>query len=100
MAEIAMSMLKDSLDSFVNRDSELAARVIARDDLLDEKNESIIRELLTFMAESPSLISYCLELISISKNLERVGDLATNIAEDTIYIARAKLVKHHAAEIS
>jgi phosphate transport system protein len=99
MAEIAMSMLKDALDSFVNRDPELAARVIARDDLLDEKNESIIRELLTFMAESPSLISYCLELISVSKNLERVGDLATNIAEDTIYIARAKLVKHHAAEI-
>jgi phosphate transport system protein len=100
MAEIAMSMLKDSLDAFVNRDSDLAARVIGRDDLLDEKNESIIRELLTFMAESPSLISYCLELISVSKNLERVGDLATNIAEDTIYIARAKLVKHHAAEIS
>lgn len=100
MAEVAMSMLKDALDSFVNRDPELAKSVIRRDDVLDEKNESLIRELLTYMAEKPSLISYCLELISISKNLERVGDLATNIAEDTIFIAQAKLVKHHAAEIS
>ncbi len=100
MAEVAAAMLKDALDSFVNRDPELAKSVIRRDDVLDEKNESLIRELLTYMAEKPSLISYCLELISISKNLERVGDLATNIAEDTIFIAQAKLVKHHAAEIS
>ena len=99
MAEIAMSMLKNALDSFVNRDTALANDVIRKDDILDEKNKSIIRELLTYMAETPSLISYCLELISVSKNLERVGDLATNIAEDTIYIAQAKVVKHHAAEI-
>ena len=99
MAEVAMSMLKQALDSFVNRDAELAKRVIKRDDILDEKNVSVIRELLTYMAEYPTLITYCLELISISKNLERVGDLATNIAEDTIYIAEAKWVKHHATEI-
>jgi phosphate transport system protein len=100
MAEVAMSMLKNSLDAFVNRDAELAKKVIKRDDILDEKNVSIIRELLTYMAEYPNLITYCLELISISKNLERVGDLATNICEDTIYIAEARWVKHHAAEIS
>ncbi len=99
MAEIAMAMLKDSLDSFVNRDTVVANNVIRKDDVLDEKNQSIIRELLTYMAETPALISYCLELISVSKNLERVGDLATNIAEDTIFIAQAKVVKHHAAEI-
>ena len=99
MAEVAMSMLKQALDSFVNRDAELAKKVIKRDDILDEKNVSVIRELLTYMAEYPTLITYCLELISISKNLERVGDLATNIAEDTIYIAEAKWVKHHATEI-
>ena len=99
MAAIAQAMLKDSIDAFVQRDSEKAKTVIRRDDSLDEKNESMIRELLTFMAETPSLISYCLELISVSKNLERVGDLATNIAEDTIYIAQALVVKHHAAEI-
>lgn len=100
MAEVAMSMLKQSLDAFVNRDAELAKKVIKRDDILDEKNVSIIRELLTYMVEYPTLITYCLELISISKNLERVGDLATNICEDTIFIAEAKWVKHHAAELT
>jgi phosphate transport system protein len=100
MAEVAMSMLKQSLDAFVNRDAELAKRVIKKDDILDEKNVSIIRELLTYMAEHPSLITYCLELISISKNLERVGDLATNICEDTIFIAEARWVKHHATELT
>ncbi|HKB70576.1 MAG TPA: phosphate signaling complex protein PhoU [Thermoanaerobaculia bacterium] len=99
MGEVAMGMLKDAIDSFVNRDVELARAVILKDDVLDDKNKSIIRELLTYMAESPSLISYSLECISVSKNLERVGDLATNIAEDTIYLAQAKLVKHHAAEM-
>ena len=95
-----MSMLKQSLDAFVNRDADLAKKVIKKDDILDEKQVSIIRELLTYMAEHPSLITYCLELISISKNLERVGDLATNICEDTIFIAEARWVKHHAAELS
>ncbi len=100
MAEVAMSMLKQSLDAFVNRDAELAKKVIKKDDILDEKNVSIIRELLTYMVEYPSLITYCLELISISKNLERVGDLATNICEDTIFMAEAKWVKHHATELT
>ena len=99
MSEVAMSMLKDSLDAFVNRDAELARKVIKRDDILDEKNISIIRELLTYMAEHHNLITYGLELISISKNLERVGDLATNICEDTIFIAEALWVKHHMTEI-
>jgi phosphate transport system protein len=99
MSEVSMSMLKDSLDAFVNRDAGLARQVIRRDDILDEKNISIIRELLTYMAEHHNLITYCLELISISKNLERVGDLATNICEDTIFIAEARWVKHHITEI-
>jgi len=100
MAEVAMSMLKQSLDAFVNRDAALAKSVIKKDDILDEKNVSIIRELLTYMAEYPSLITYFLELISISKNLERVGDLATNICEDTIFIAEARWVKHHATQLT
>jgi phosphate transport system protein len=100
MAEVAMSMLKQSLDAFVNRDAGLAKKTIKKDDILDEKNVSIIRELLTYMAEYPNLITYFLELISISKNLERVGDLATNICEDTIYIAEARWVKHHATELT
>jgi phosphate transport system protein len=100
MAEVAESMLKQSLDAFVNRDAALAKQVLKKDDILDEKNVSIIRELLTYMAEYPTLITYCIELISISKNLERVGDLATNICEDTIFIAEARWVKHHAAELA
>ena len=92
MAEVAETMLKQSLDAFVNRDAGLAKQVLKKDDILDEKNVSIIRELLTYMAEYPTLITYCIELISISKNLERVGDLATNICEDTIFIAEARWV--------
>jgi phosphate transport system protein len=99
MADVAMSMLKQALDAFVHRDADLAKTVIRRDDILDEKNVSLIRELLTYMAENPTLITYCIELISISKNLERVGDLATNICEDTIFIAEARWVKHHATQI-
>lgn len=96
MADHAMAMLSDALASFINRDPALAREVIKRDDILDHRNESLIRELLTYMAETPAMISRGLELISISKNLERVGDLATNIAEDTIFIAEARLVKHQA----
>jgi phosphate transport system protein len=95
MAEIARGMLQDSLDAFVRRDAALALAVCRRDDLLDEKNKSIIRELLTYMAENPTLITACIEIIGISRNLERVGDLATNIGEETIYIAQGDVIKHN-----
>ena len=94
MAEIARGMLRDSLDAFVRRDSELALAVCRRDDLLDEKNKSLIRELLTYMAENPALISACIEIMGLSKNLERVGDLSTNIAEETIFVAEGQNIKH------
>jgi phosphate transport system protein len=96
IADLAITMLSDALAAFINRDASLARDVIRRDDTLDARNQSLIRELLTYMAETPQMISRGLELISISKNLERVGDLATNIAEDTIFIAEARQVKHHA----
>ena len=100
MSEMVQRMLRESLDAFIARDAALAKKVIQEDDALDAKNEGVIRQLLTYMAETPSLISHSLELISVSKNLERVGDLATNIAEDTIFIAEAKLVKHHGVEFA
>ena len=100
MSEMVQRMLRESLDAFIARDAALAKKVIQEDDLLDAKNEGVIRQLLTYMAETPALISHSLELISVSKNLERVGDLATNIAEDTIFIAEAKLVKHHGVEFA
>ena len=99
MSEIVQRMLREALDAFIDKNAALAKKVIREDDLLDAKNEGVIRQLLTYMAETPSLISHCLELISVSKNLERVGDLATNIAEDTIFIAEAKIVKHHGVEL-
>jgi phosphate transport system protein len=94
MAEIARGMLRDSLDAFVRRDSELAYAVCRRDDILDDKNKSLIRELLTYMVENPALISSCIEIMSLSKNLERVGDLSTNIAEETIFVAEGQNIKH------
>ncbi len=95
MAEVARGMLRDSIDAFVRRDPALARDVLKRDDILDDKNKSLIRELLTYMAENPALISSCIEIMGVSKNLERVGDLATNIGEETVYIAEGAQVKHH-----
>ena len=94
-----MSMLKSVARRLRQPGRGPRAAVIKKDDILDEKNVSIIRELLTYIAEYPALTTYCIELISISKNLERVGDLATNICEDTIFIAEARWVKHHATEL-
>ncbi|HEY6064892.1 MAG TPA: phosphate signaling complex protein PhoU [Thermoanaerobaculia bacterium] len=100
MSEMVQGMLREALDAFIEKDARLAKLVIRKDDLLDAKNVGVIRQLLTYMAETPALISHCLELISVSKNLERVADLATNIAEDTIFIAEAKLVKHHGVDLA
>lgn len=94
MAEVAREMLRDALDAFVRRDPDLARKVCERDDVLDAKNRSLIRELLTYMAENPALISKSIEILTVSKNLERVGDLATNIAEEAIYLARGAVIKH------
>jgi phosphate transport system protein len=94
MAEVARGMLRDALDAFVRRDPVLAKDVLVRDDIVDHKNLSLIRELLTYMAENPALISRSIEIMSISKNLERVADLSTNIAEETIFIAEGLVIKH------
>jgi phosphate transport system protein len=98
MAEIARTMLKRALDSFVRKDTALALEVCKEDDVLDQKNRSIIRELLTHMAEHPGLITASIEIMSASRNLERVGDLATNIGEETIFIAEGRTIKHHVAD--
>jgi phosphate transport system protein len=94
MAEVVRGMLRDALDALVRRDPILAKSVLVRDDVVDAKNLSLIRELLTYMAENPSLIGRSIEIMSISKNLERVADLATNIAEETIFIAEGTSIKH------
>ncbi len=96
MATIAQGMLRDALDSFVRRDVDLARRVLDQDDALDALKTQIFRELLTYMLQNPSTIEASLDLILISRHLERIGDHATNIAEDVIFIVSAKDVRHHA----
>jgi phosphate transport system protein len=99
MAEIAQSMLRDSLDSYVRRDISLAQSVLNQDDELDALKTQVFRELLTYMLQDPSTIEPSLDLILISRHLERIGDHATNIAEDVIFMVSARDVRHHAGEV-
>jgi phosphate transport system protein len=95
MAGIAEKMIRDSLDAFVKKDAELARDVLRRDDEVDELKDQVFRELLTYMMADPGTIQRALSLILISRNLERIADHATNIAEDVIFIAEAKDVRHN-----
>jgi phosphate transport system protein len=99
MAEIAQSMLRDSLDSYVRRDIALAQSVLNQDDELDALKTQVFRDLLTYMLQDPSTIEPGLDLILISRHLERIGDHATNIAEDVIFMVSARDVRHHAGEV-
>ena len=94
MAERAQAMVKESLDAFVARDTELARRVCGEDAEVDAFKEQIFRELLTFMMEDPRTIPRAIRLILISRFLERVADHATNIAEMVVYLVDGKMVRH------
>jgi phosphate transport system protein len=94
MAERAQRMVKESLDAFVARDTELARRVCAADEEVDALKEQIFRELLTFMMGDARTIPRAIRLILISRFLERVADHATNIAEMVIYMVDSKMVRH------
>jgi len=96
MATIAEKMIRDALDAFVKRDPELARDVLRRDDEVDELKDQVFRELLTYMMADPGTIQRALSLILVSRNLERIADHATNIAEDVIFITEARDVRHHA----
>lgn len=98
MADLATAMLNDALDAFVRRDSESARRLCRKDDEVDQLNRQVFRELISYMIESPSTISRAMELILVARNLERVADLATNIAEEVVFIHEARIIKHHAEE--
>ncbi len=95
MAEITESMLRDVLDAFVRRDTELARQVCLRDDKVDALKDQIFRELLTYMITDASTIKRCIDLILISRNFERIGDHATNIAEDVIFMVKGQDIRHH-----
>jgi phosphate transport system protein len=94
MADIAQEMLKASLDAFVNGDDALALETIRRDDEVDQLKDQVFRELLTYMMADPSTIPRAMELILVSRHLERIGDHATNICEDVIFMVKGKDVRH------
>jgi phosphate transport system protein len=98
MAEAAQKMLKDSLDSFVSRDADLALNVCAADDFVDNLNYQIFNELLLYMLKDPKNISRAVRLSYITKYLERIADHATNIAEMVVYMVQGKVIRHTACE--
>jgi phosphate transport system protein len=98
MAATAQRMVKDSLDAFVHVDALRARAVCRQDDEVDRIDDQIFRELLTYMMEDPKAITRSVNLILVSRHLERIADHATNIAEDVIYLAEGKNVKHHALD--
>ena len=98
MAVIAQGMLRDALDAFVRRDMALAQAVLDRDDELDALKTQVFRDLLDHMLRDPATIEPGLDLILISRHLERIGDHATNIAEDVIFMVSARDVRHHQEE--
>jgi phosphate transport system protein len=95
MAEIAQSMLRDALDAYVKRDIALAHHVLSEDDRLDGLRTQVFRDLLTSMLQNPAVVEPALDLILISRHLERIGDHATNVAEDVIFMVSALDVRHH-----
>lgn len=98
MAEVAKGMLKDSLDAFVRKDVELARAVVNRDDEEDKLKSQAFHDLMHLMQSDSSTIQRALALILIARNLERIADHATNIAEDVIFMALGKDIRHHQEE--
>jgi phosphate transport system protein len=95
MGDIAQSMLRDALDAFVKRDTRLAHQVLNEDDQLDSLKTQVFRDLLTHMLKDQTTVEPALDLILVSRHLERIGDHATNIAEDVIFMVSALDVRHH-----
>jgi phosphate transport system protein len=89
-------MLKEALDAFVNKEPEKARAVIPRDKEVDAMNRQLYRELSEYMAENSAAISRCLNLMTVCKSLERVGDHATNIAQQVVYLCEAHDIRHEA----
>ena len=98
MAQLTESMVRNSLDSFVKHDAELARGVLVSDDAVDNLRDSITKELIGFMEKDPSTVSRALDLILVARNLERIADHATNIAEDVLFLIQGVDVRHHAEE--
>ena len=93
---LVQSMVRKSLDSFVTRDADLARSVLASDNAVDDLRSASFHELISFMEQDPSNIRQAVDLLSVVRNLERIADHATNIAEDVLFLAKGIDVRHHA----
>ena len=98
LAALATGMLREALDAFVRRDADTARRLVRRDDEVDELNRKLFADLMAMMIRDPTAIQRAMTLILVGRNLERVADLATNVAEEVVFIAEARIIKHHAEE--
>jgi len=94
MAGIALGLLKEALDAFVRKEPEKARAIVPRDKEVDDLNRQMYRELSDYMVENPAAISRCLNLMTVSKCLERVADHAANIAEQVVYLCEARDIRH------
>jgi phosphate transport system protein len=100
LVESAIGMLREALDAFVRRDADAARRLVRRDDEVDELNRHLFGELLARMVSEPGHVEACMAYVLVGRNLERIGDLATNVAEEVVFIAEARVIKHHAEELA
>lgn len=94
MASMSLEMLREAITAFVNRQPDRARAVVPRDSDVDDLNRQLHRELSSYMVESPTTITRCLQLMVISKSIERIADHATNIAEEVVYLYEAKDIRH------
>ncbi len=100
MTDLTTTMVRQSLDSFVNLDSRQARRVCRLDDEVDRYNNEIIQELIDMMQESPAMVEPGLSLFSATRHLERIADHATNIAEDVVYLVEGTIIRHQPAAVA
>jgi phosphate transport system protein len=98
LAEKSIAMLRDALDAFVRFDADAARRLVRRDDEVDDLNRQVFAELMRRMIADPQQVERSMTLVLVSRNLERIADLATNVAEEVVFIAEARIIKHHADE--
>ena len=98
LAEKSIAMLRDALDAFVRFDADAARRLVRRDDEVDDLNRQMFAELMRRMIADPLQVERSMTLVLVGRNLERIADLATNVAEAVVFIAEARIIKHHADE--
>src|SRR4029077_4307158 len=99
MTDLTTTMVRQSLDAFVNLDSRQARRVCRLDDEVDQYNQDIIEEMIHMMQESPTMVEPGLSLFSATRHLERIADHATNIAEDVVYLVEGEIIRHRPAAV-